>query len=791
MPVETVETAPLLQQPVAPDNEDTSVLKRVKEFLTRKLFLAIGSLLAILIVLGLSLSFGLRVRKSSESKLCTTEACIHASSEILYNLSPNYKNIDPCLNFEELVCGGWSDRHDLRPDQGDAFTGSLMDDNTKLILKHVLETPYQNVSKVLSLESSPNARSADKEIFNKIKTAYDVCMNISTIRNQGIKPLVEVIRQIIDLFPVTESDIRKNEPLTASDEMELSEALIFLQKLGIDSLLLLGPTADDKNPDTVVIQAFPPLNIGLPAKDYYESTSVLQKYTAALTQVFNNLESELWQSNSNLDSLKSKKKKDKLKESIPTYLAAEVVDFEKSLSRASPDSADINDVTVFKYYNVLPIQEADELTPQIHLSHMINQLSPPAFTAKSLIVAFPSYLKSLNSILKESPKGVIQAYLIWKCIQSFSTVIEAEEIKPYTRFANVLQGKDPESTIDRSVKCISHLDGGLGWILSRFFIEKAFSENAKKIGNQIVLDIRERFIEKLKNTSWMDPNTAKLAIGKVEKIVQKIGFPSKSPNILDPIDLKEYYSLLKISPKNYFKNSLSIRRFQIARIWHKLGKPVNRDEWDLTIPTVNAYYNPPGNEIVFPAGIMQFPVFNAGVPQYLNYGAFGSVAGHELSHAFDSMGRHYDQNGNYTDWWDNETIANFEHRSQCFVDQYSNFTVPGLDGTTLHVNGKLTLGENIADAGGVSASFAAWKKRQSTVADFNLPGLEYFSQDQLFFVSFGNWWCGSTRKEKAVSRIFSDPHSPKKARILGTMANSRDFRESFNCPSKEPVCELW
>ncbi|TQS35652.1 hypothetical protein Golomagni_03923 [Golovinomyces magnicellulatus] len=791
MSIETVETAPLLQQPAAPDTEDSSTLERAREFVTRKLFIFLGSLFAFLIVLSLFIFFGLRERKSPESKLCTTEACIHASSEILYNLSPNYQKIDPCSNFEELVCGGWSDRHDLRPDQGDAFTGTLMEEKTQLILKHVLEAPYQNVSKVLTLESSPNARSADEENFNKIKTAYDVCMNVSKIRNQGITPLAGVIRQIIDLFPVTESAFRKNELLTATDEMELSETLIFVQKLGIDGLLSLGPTADDKNPDTVVIQTFPPSNIGLPAKDYYNSSSVLQKYTAALTQVFKNIESEIWRTNSNLDSLKSKKKKkkNKLKSSISTFLAAEVVKFEKSLSHASPDSADINDVT--KYYNVLPIQKADELTPQIHLSHMINKLSPPGFTAKSLIVASPNYLKSLNSILKESPKGVIQAYLIWKCIQAFSTVIEAEEIKPYTRFANVLLGKDPDSTIDRSVKCISHLDSGLGWILSRFFIEKAFSENAKKIGNQIVLEIREKFIQKLKNTSWMDPNTAELAIRKVEKIVQKIGFPSKSPNVLDPVNLKEFYSPLKISHKNYFENSLSIRKFQVARIWRKLGKPVDHDEWDLTTPTVNAYYNPPGNEIVFPAGILQFPVFSAEVPQYLNYGAFGSVAGHELSHAFDSMGRHYDENGNYTDWWDNKTIANFEDRAQCFVNQYSKFTVPGLDGTPLHVNGKLTLGENIADAGGVSASFAAWKKSQSTGTDSNLPGLEYFSQDQLFFVSFGNWWCGSTRKEKSVSRIFSDPHSPKKARILGTMANSRDFRESFNCPSKEPVCELW
>jgi endothelin-converting enzyme len=188
---------------------------------------------------------------------------------------------------------------------------------------------------------------------------------------------------------------------------------------------------------------------------------------------------------------------------------------------------------------------------------------------------------------------------------------------------------------------------------------------------------------------------------------------------------------------------------------------------------------------------MQFPVFDVDVPQYLSYGAFGSVSGHELSHAFDSTGRHYDQNGNYTDWWTEKTVAQFKERAECFVDQYHNFTIEGSDDSPLHVNGKLTLGENIADAGGVAAAFAAWKSRAAETPNQDLPGLDFFTQDQLFFVSYSNWWCGKSRKETAIQRIYTDPHAPKWARILGTMANSRDFKESFHCPTKEPTCELW
>lgn len=326
-------------------------------------------------------------------------------------------------------------------------------------------------------------------------------------------------------------------------------------------------------------------------------------------------------------------------------------------------------------------------------------------------------------------------------------------------------------------------------------------------GDQIVSDIKDTFIEKLKATTWMDKHVVNLAIDKVHKIVQKIGYPTKvrlaheklyyysnklqSPDIMDPSSLLNYYRSVDITSSTFFKNALSMNRFGVAEEWSSLGKPVDRDQWGMTVPTVNAYYNPPGNEIVFPAGIMQFPVFDVEVPQYLSYGAFGSVSGHELSHAFDSTGRHYDQNGNYTDWWTNSTVAGFQDRADCFVEQYHNYSIPGPDGKPLHVNGKLTLGENIADAGGITAAFAAWKKRQAQTPNKNLPGLDFFTQDQLFFVSYANWWCGKSRKETAISRIYTDPHAPKWARILGTMANSRDFKKSFNCPTKKPVCELW
>jgi endothelin-converting enzyme len=254
--------------------------------------------------------------------------------------------------------------------------------------------------------------------------------------------------------------------------------------------------------------------------------------------------------------------------------------------------------------------------------------------------------------------------------------------------------------------------------------------------------------------------------------------------------LQKYYANLPIS-ENFFENGRALNKFVLEKSWKDLLKPVDRARWSMTAPTVNAYYNPSGNEIVFPAGIMQLPVFSDALPEYVSYGAFGSVAGHELTHGFDNNGAHYDENGKYADWWDNTTVANFEKKTQCFVDQFNKFSVPGLDGQPLHVNGKLTLGENIADAGGIAAAYAAYQRRNAAKPDKHIAGLEMFTKEQMFFVSYSTWWCGKVRPAQAVQYIYTDPHSPADKRILGTLANSAGFREAFKCKNKQPTCELW
>jgi endothelin-converting enzyme len=260
---------------------------------------------------------------------------------------------------------------------------------------------------------------------------------------------------------------------------------------------------------------------------------------------------------------------------------------------------------------------------------------------------------------------------------------------------------------------------------------------------------------------------------------------------LDPSDLQRYYENLTISNFNHFDNGRAYKKFRSERGWHDLLLPFDRRRWTMTPPTVNAQFKSVHNSITFPAGIMHEPVFSLDLPEYVSYGSFGSIAGHELTHGFDNSGSKYDETGRLADWWDNKTVSNFKTRADCFVEQYSKFVLPGVSGELLHINGNLTLGENIADAGGISASFAAWQKRDKVDPNPLLPGLEQFSKEQLFFISYANYRCDKPRRAQLVKRILTNEHSPDEIRILGTVANSRGFREAFKCRIKEPTCELW
>jgi endothelin-converting enzyme len=748
------------------------------------------SLVLMTIVIVLLVLFGIYRSRSTVMAhgLCLTPACVHAASEILYNLSPKYQDIDACTNFDALVCDGWRANHDPRPDQGSIGTFNSMAEDGASLLRHILEAPYPNASSHSHFSPgslSVSMSSIDQDNFEELQRGYNACMDLDGIRKVGIDPLIDLLVELEGVYPEKLPSPNPPQPTfpptppkppvppVENVSFGMPEVMIFLRNRGIGGIVDIGVGADDKNPDDVVIMASPPFSAGLPAKSYYESDAVLAKYKAAIGAVFNNLVKH-----------------------APTImedyseLAGKVVDLEKQLSEHVPELEDLYDVT--KSYNVMSVQETAKLAPQLGLEQILEAFVPKDYKLRNMITSFPEYLKSVSTILDKTPRVTLQAYFVWRATQSLAGAVESDDLKPYTQFINLLQGKDADATPERWRTCVAHVKGTLGWYLSRFYIEAAFSAKAKDLGNGIIKDIKDQFISRIKTLDWMDDEVKDLAIKKVNKIVQKVGYPDASPDIMDPKGLRDYYKGLNVS-SSFFDNVLASRKFASDQSWNDLGKPTDRAQWAMYSPEVNAYYNPPGNEIVFPAGIMQFPVFGEELPSYINYGAFGAVAGHELSHAFDNSGRHYDVDGKYANWWTNDTINAFEDRAECFVDQYSKFTAPGPNGTTLHVNGRQTLGENIADAGGLTAAYDVWQKHRESYPDKDLPGLaEYFTQEQLFYIAYGSFWCSKYTDSALQRTIVTDPHSPNYARIEGAaMQNSRGFREAFGCKQKEPVCELW
>ena len=387
--------------------------------------------------------------------------------------------------------------------------------------------------------------------------------------------------------------------------------------------------ADDMDPDTVVTTVSAPQQLGLPSKEYYKNKDTVASYKKTIGEVLEALlhEAEHNSTTTNpLETLEHGRYRSNREE-----LVRALVDFESRLAEASPDLEDAQDVT--KYYNPRTLVETESLLPQVSFSSIFDNMAPRHYRADRLIINTPAYLKSLSKTLQETSKETLQAYFVWKVVQAYADKTEHSSLKPLTRFNNQMRGKDPDASEERWRKCVREVDDDLGWILSKFFVGKAFSKEAKDFGDRIVYDIRHQFSEQLKTTEWMTKDVRKLAMEKVQNMVQKIGYPTKSPDILDPAALHQYYEALNVSKTDFFENALEANIFSTKRRFAALGKPTDRNEWGMTVPTVNAYFNPPGNEIVFPAGIMQSPVFyEPSVPQYLSYGAFGAVSGHELSH---------------------------------------------------------------------------------------------------------------------------------------------------------------
>ncbi|KAH9063412.1 Metalloprotease [Lactarius vividus] len=743
-----------------------------------------------------------------EEKECFTPECVMLSAAILSSLDTTQ---DPCENFYEYATGGWRKAHPLPSDKGRFGNFNLLFQENQQIVKDILDG--NGPMSVGSLKES-----ADQQLLTKLRNLYHSCMDEDTLDQLGEGPLKDFVGHVKRLYrggstgvTYVNDDDRRREGLTA--------ALAFLHSRGIPGLFELGVEGDAAIDPNFMILWFQQPRLGLPSKEYFEDETIREVYGNVLEHLLivhydgggeEHKPPFLVQTEDSVnvwppwpwppwgddgdddDSPKHGPKN-------ATELAEEVVKFEWKLARASLDLEILYQDPLFTY-NKVAISNITETIAQVNFQNYFATLTPRNYP-EEVVVTYPEYTRSLTSILNDTDADVLEAYLVSRAALSLAPRLgtSTESWKATRTLQEVLQGIKPGAIGDRAEYCANSVDQALGFATGRYFVNETFAGDSKKKGTKVITDIVKAFKESLSSIPWMDKKSAVAAAQKADAIRVKVGYPV-SPDTLSAPSLLRYYTLVKINKFEYFNNMLSASVSDVYKEWQQLGKRRDLDAWEMTPATVNAYFNPPANEIVFPAGILRPPFFNKDWPAYLSYGAFGQVASHELTHAFDSAGRLYNQEGKLEEWWTNATSEGFKAKQSCLEKQYSSYAVEDGHGGKVHVNGNLTSGENIGDSGIIQA-YRAWKIQYADSFkagnEYLLPGLN-FTRDQLFFIAFGRIWAENIKAAALVQRIRTDPHSPAQFRVDGTLHNVPEFAKAFNCspkaklnPPPEKRCLLW
>ena len=430
---------------------------------------------------------------------------------------------------------------------------------------------------------------------------------------------------------------------------------------------------------------------------------------------------------------------------------------ESALAKAQLSRVELRDPNIT--YNKFSVADFSKTTPHLDWVSLLPRMQVPG--QDTLIVDEPAFFKAEDDLLAGTPVDDWKVYLKWNILRGAASALSSPFVKANFTYSSALSGQKVQTP--RSERMSGLVDGSLGELLGQLYVAKYFTPAAKQYMVNLVNNLKATLGERIQNLDWMSPETKTKALKKLAAFTVKIGYP----------DQWQKYAGLTISRDNYFGNLKQISEWRYNFNVEQINKPVDKKRWGMTPPTVNAYYNPTNNEIVFPAGILQFPFFDFGADDAVNYGGIGAVIGHEMTHGFDDEGRQYDADGTLRDWWTKEDADKFKTRADMVVNQYNAFTV--LD--TVHVNGRLTLGENLADLGGINIAYAAFKKTKEGQSAQNIDG---FTPDQRFFLSWAQVWRGSQRPEAAAQRIRTDPHSPEQYRTNAPLQNIDAWYTAFD-----------
>lgn len=630
------------------------------------------------------------------------------------------KTVDPGVDFYRYANGNWIKNNPVPADKARWGSFSELAERNQYLIHKLLESA--------STDKTAPPKSPTREVGDFFASAMDTA-TIEKLKFQPIEPQMARIEQV-----------------KSTDN--LFSALADFHKSGTSGLFRIGVDPDAKDSSIYAFQLVQG-GLSLPDKDYYLTEKFAPQRKAYLEHV-----TKMFTLFGETPELAAKH-------------AATVLSIETDLAKASRSRVELRDP--IKNYNKVPIKQLIERNPTLPWTTYLAGLDIPQATYA--IVGQPEFFVSVDKLVKERPLDDWKTYLRWKVLHGEAPLLqEAVETENFNFFGKTLSGQpEQEPRWKRASKVI---DASIGEALGQLYVEKYYPPEARAKMNELVNNLRSVFRERLQKLDWMSDATREKAVAKFDRFTQKIGYPEKWRD----------YSSVDIKRDDYVGNSKRADIFEMRRQLARVGKPIDKTEWEMTPPSVNAYFNPLQNEIVFPAGILQPPFFDLTMDDPINYGAIGAVIGHEITHGYDDQGRHYDANGNLAEWWTDKDGKEFDARAQKVVDEYNAFEpLPGV-----HVNGQLTLGENIADLGGVSIAYDAME-RALAKDPCKRKDIDGLTPEQRFFLSFGQIWHTNIRDAEAQRLVTVDPHSPGRFRSIGPLMNFQEFYDAFNIKEGSPM----